>query len=244
MTQLDAARAALAPTGTLRAAINLGNFLLVTGKRDNGDPEGVSPSVAAALAERLGVPLKLIGYDTPGQVADAAVLDEWDIGNIGAEPKRAETINFTAAYCEIESTYMVPPGSTIQSVADVDQPGVRIAVSARSAYELWLSRNIKHAELVLVDGLEASYKIFEQDKLEALAGLRPRLITDVERMPGARILDEKFSAVQQAVGTPKSRPEAGIEFLVDFVEELKANGTIARFIEQHDVRGLSVAPPA
>lgn len=244
MTQLDEARAALAPNGELRAAINLGNFLLVTGKADNGDPTGVSPSVAAALAERLSVPLRLIGYETPGQVADAAVLDEWDIGNIGAEPKRAETINFTAAYCEIESTYMVPPGSTLRTVEEVDQPGNRIAVSARSAYELWLSRNIKHAQLVLVEGLEASYQIFEQDKLEALAGLRPRLIADVERMPGARILEQKFSAVQQAVGTPKSRSEAGIKYLVEFVEELKANGTIAQFIAQHEVRGLSVAPPA
>jgi polar amino acid transport system substrate-binding protein len=109
---------------------------------------------------------------------------------------------------------------------------------------LWLSRNIEHAELVRVEGLDASYEVFEKDKLEALAGLRPRLISDVERMPGARILEQKFSAVQQSVGTPKSRPEAGIKFLVEFVEELKANGTIAQFISQHDVRGLSVAPPA
>ena len=124
MTQLDEARAALAPTGELRAAINLGNFLLVTGKTAKGNPQGVSPSVASALAERLSVPLRLIGYDTPGELADAAVLNEWDIGNIGAEPKRAETINFTVAYCEIESTYRVPPGSTLQTVDEVDQPGV------------------------------------------------------------------------------------------------------------------------
>lgn len=244
MTQIDEARAALAPTGVLRAAINLGNFLLVTGKADNGDPVGVSPSMAGAIAERLGVPLKLIGYDTPGQVADASTEDAWDIGNIGAEPKRAETIDFTAAYCEIEATYMVPPGSKLQTVADVDQPGVRIAVSARSAYELWLSRNILNAELVMAEGLDASYTLFEERKLEALAGLRPRLITDVERMPGARILDEKFSAVQQAVGTPRSRPAAGIAFLREFVEEAKASGMVAGFIAQHEVRGLSVAPPA
>src|SRR5258708_25723505 len=133
----------LAPTGVLRAAINMGNFLLVTGKDPNGDPSGVSPDMAAAVAARLGVPVKYMLYARPGEFADDAPKGLWDIGNIGAEPQRAAVINFTAAYCEIESTYLVPPGSAIRSVAEVDQPGRRIAVTARSAYGLWLEKKVK-----------------------------------------------------------------------------------------------------
>jgi polar amino acid transport system substrate-binding protein len=141
-------KAQLAPHGVLRAGINMSNFLLVTGRTAGGDPTGVSPSMAAAIADRLGVPVKYIQYAKPGELADDAGKDLWDIGNIGAEPARAEKISFTAAYAEIEATYLVPAGSPLKSIADVDKPGVRIAVTARSAYDLWLDRNIKHATLV------------------------------------------------------------------------------------------------
>jgi len=137
--------AQLAPSGELRAAINMSNFLLVTGKTPTGDPDGVSPDMARAVASELGVPLSLIQYESPGKVADASVRDEWDIGNIGAEPQRAQTIAFSAAYCEIEATYLVPAGSTIQSIHDVDKPGVRIAVAGRAAYGLWLGKNLGRA---------------------------------------------------------------------------------------------------
>ncbi len=241
---IEQARAELAPTGTLRAGINLSNFLLVTGRSANGDPEGVSPDMARAVADRLGVPLKLVPFKTPGELADAAAEDLWDIGNIGAEPERAKTIAFTAAYVEIEATYLVPAGSPIRSIDQVDRDGVRIAVSARSAYELWLSDNIKHAELVMANGIDASYDVFVERKLEALAGLRPRLISDVEKLPGARILDGKFTAVQQAIGTKPDRT-AGAAFLREFVEEAKAGGLVASLIEKHGVTGrLTVAPPA
>ena len=137
---------ALAPTGVLRAAVNLSNFLLVTGKSPDGDPVGVSPDMAKALADRLGVGLRLLRYKSPAELADDAANGVWDIGNIGAEPARAEAIAFTAAYCEIESTYLVPAASPIRAIADVDRPGMRIASAARSAYGLWLDRNIRHAE--------------------------------------------------------------------------------------------------
>src|SRR5690348_14678398 len=140
--------AQLAPHGMLRAGINMSNFLLVTGRSANGDPQGVSPSMAKAIADRLGVPVKYVPFPKPGELADQAGKDVWDIGLIGAEPARAEKIAFTAAYCEIEATYLVPAGSKLTSIADVDQPGVRIAVTARSAYDLWLERNIRHATLV------------------------------------------------------------------------------------------------
>jgi polar amino acid transport system substrate-binding protein len=233
----------LAPTGVLRAAINLGNFLLVTGRSPSGDPEGVSPDMAREIARRLDVPVKYVPYRTPGELADAAGSDAWDIGLIGAEPQRAETIAFTAAYVEIESTYLVPAGSPLQSIADVDRPGIRIAVTARAAYELWLARNIKHAELVRSNSLDAAYEQFVSEKLDALAGLKPRLMADVQKLPGARILDGQFTAVQQAIGTPK-RNTAGAAFLRDVVEETKASGFVASLIERHKVRGLSVAPAA
>lgn len=241
---LDQARAELAPTGVLRAGINMSNFLLVTGKTPEGDPDGVSPDIARAVAERLGVGLKLVPFNSPGELADAAVEDLWDIGNIGAEPERAKTIAFTPAYVEIEATYLVPAGSRIQSVDEVDREGVRIAVSQRSAYELWLSDNIKHATLVMAQGIASSFDTFVEQQLEALAGLRPRLVDDVEKLPGARILDGKFTAVQQAIGTKLERL-AGAAFLRDFVEEVKASGFVAGLIEKHNVSGrLTVAPPA
>jgi polar amino acid transport system substrate-binding protein len=232
----------LAPTGALRAAINLANFLLVTGRTADGDPEGVAPDMASEIAARLGVPISFVPFESPGLLADEAANDVWDIGLIGAEPARAERISFTAAYVEIEATYLVPSGSPLQAISDVDKQGVRIAVSARSAYDLYLSRHLENAELIRAEGLNASFDLFVNEKLDALAGLRPRLISDVEKLPGARVLDGRFTAVQQAIGTPRGR-EAGAAFLRDFVEEAKSSGLVARFIERHSVRGLSVAPP-
>ena len=232
--------AQLAPTGTLRAAINMGNFLLVTGRTTSGDPDGVSPDMARAVAERLGVPVTLVPFAKPGDLADAAEAGVWDIGLIGAEPERAQKITFTAAYAEIQSTYLVPAGSPITTIAEVDRPGIRIAVSARSAYGLWLTANIRHAELVRVDSIDESLAVFLEQKLDALAGLRPRLMTDVLGLPGARILDGQFANVQQAIGTQKANT-AGAVFLSDFVAEAKATGLVARLIEKHGVRGLSVA---
>ena len=241
---LDKIRAELAPTGVLRAGINLSNFLLVTDKSAEGDPIGVSPDMARAVADRLGVPVEYITFPSPGELADAAVEDVWDIGNIGAEPERAKTIAFTAAYAEIEATYLVPAGSSIQTIDEVDREGVRIGVYGRSAYGLWLADNIKNAELVKTDGVDASFDIFVEQGLEALAGLRPRLVTDVQQLPGARILDGQFSAVQQAIGTKPERTAAAA-FLREFVEEAKASGLVANLLEKHDVQGqLTVAPPA
>jgi polar amino acid transport system substrate-binding protein len=229
-------KAELAPTGVLRAGINLSNFLLVTGKTDAGDPVGVAPDMASEIARRLGVPVRFVTYKTPGELADMADAGAWDIGLIGAEPQRAEKISFTPAY-------LVPAGSTLKSIADVDRPGVRIAVTGRSAYGLWLDRNIKQAQLVKSGTLDSAYEQFVADKLDALAGLRPRLLSDVEKLPGARILDGQFTAVQQAVGTARSN-SAAAEYLRSFVAEVKASGFVGRLIEQHKVRGLSVAPPA
>jgi polar amino acid transport system substrate-binding protein len=239
---LDKVKAELAPTGILRAGINVQNFLLVTGKTESGDPAGVAPDMAAEIARRLGVPMKLVPFKSPGELADAAEANAWDIGLIGAEPQRAEKITFSPAYVEIEATYLVPADSPLRSIADVDRKGVRIAVMGRAAYGLWLERNIKNAGLVRADSLASAAEQFVRDKLEALAGLRPALISDAAKVPGGRILDGRFMAVQQAIGTQRKNAAAAA-FLRDFIEEAKVSGFVASLIEKHKVRGLTVAPP-
>jgi len=237
----DQARAELAPTGTLRAAINMMNPLLVTGKEPDGGPAGVSPDVASAIAERLGVPVAHLPFASPGEVADAAATGEWDICLIAFEPKRAETIAFAPAYVEIEATYLVPAGSALAAIEDVDSPGVRIAVSERSAYDLYLTRSLKHAKLCRAPGLAGAFKLFVDEGLEALAGLRPALSENAESLPGSRVLDGRYTSVGQAVGTLPGRP-AGLAFLTGFVQEARASGLIARLIERHGVTGrLQVA---
>lgn len=233
--------AELAGTGALRAGINMSNGLLVTGMTAAGDPVGVAPDMAAEIANRLKVPVAYVKFDRPSKLADAAGTNAWDIGLIGAEPARAEKIAFTKAYCEIQATYLVREGSPLQSVADVDRPGSRIAVRAGSAYDLWLTRNLKHATLLRSDTADGPFDQFVAEGLDALAGLRPALISEAGKLPGARILPGNFTAVQQAIGTLKSNT-AGAAFLRDFVEEAKRTGFVARLIEQHKVVGLSVAP--
>jgi polar amino acid transport system substrate-binding protein len=233
--------AQLAPTGVLRAGINLSNFLLVTGRGAEGEPVGVAPDMARAIADRLGVPVRYVPYPRPGELADDAGTGAWDIGLIGAEPQRAEKIAFSPAYCEIQATYMVPPGSPITAMEQVDRPGIRIAVAARAAYDLWLERNIRQASLHRAPTLDGSFDLFRDQGLEALAGLRPKLLEDAAKMPGSRVLDGQFMAVQQAVGTAKPNVAAAA-FLRDFVEEAKASGLVAALIARHQVRGLSVAP--
>jgi polar amino acid transport system substrate-binding protein len=239
----DKARAELAPTGVLRAGINLSNFLLVTGRTESGDPVGVAPDMAGAIAESLGVPVKYVPFKSPGELADQAGKDIWDIGLIGAEPQRAAVMTFSAAYVEIEATYMVPPGSPITSIDQVDRKGVKVVTSARSAYGLWLENNIKNAELIQVAGLDGAFNKFKDDKIDVLAGLRPGLLKDIAKMPGATILPGKFSAVQQAVGCNKPAAE-GARYIAHFVENAKKSGLVASLIEKHKVKGLSVAPPA
>jgi polar amino acid transport system substrate-binding protein len=235
-----AARAELAPGGTLRAGLNMSNFLLTNKDPATGQIGGVAADLAHELGRRLGVPVQLVPYESPGKVAEAAGTGQWDIAFLGAEPQRANVINFTAAYVEIEATYLIAPGGAIDSIEAVDRPGVRISVSNKSAYELYLTRTIKHAELHRIDGVEASYQQFVREKHEVLAGLRPRLVSDVERLPGARLLPGRFTAIQQAMGTPKART-ASAAVLEAFVAEMKASGFVAAAIERNKARGLTVA---
>ncbi len=232
--------AELAPTGVLRAAINMGNFLLVTGKTASGDPSGVAPDMAAEIAKQLGVPVRYVPYERPSTLADAAGTNAWDIGLIGAEPQRAAKIAFSDAYCEIEATYLVHPNSPFNSVADVDKPGVRISVRRGAAYCLWLERNIKQATVMSFEAADAPLDQFIAEKLDALAALKPGLLDDIKKVPGGKILPGHFMTVQQAIGTGKPNT-AGAKFLQQFVTDAKKSGLVARLIEKHHVAGLSVA---
>ncbi len=230
----------MAPTGTLRVALNMINFLLISGKSPEGVPVGVAPDLARTIADRIGVPLQLIQYGSPGELADDADQNVWDIGLIGAEPVRAQKIDFSTAYVEIEATYLVPAGSSLKHASEVDRPGNRIAVSARSAYDLWLTRNIQHAQLLHAEGFEATLALFVEQKLEAMAALKPGLLGDVARLPGSRILEGNFTTVQQSIGVPKGRLTAAT-YLQSFVDEIKT-ALVAQLIAKHQVKGLSVAP--
>ncbi|QWE07191.1 transporter substrate-binding domain-containing protein [Polynucleobacter sp. JS-JIR-5-A7] len=230
----------LAPNGALKAGIYLGNFLLVTSKDNQGNPEGVSPDLAYAIAKSLNVKIQLIPFDTQGELVEAVAKGICGIGLVGSDPDRAQKITFAPAYVEIEATYLVPPNSPLNAIEDVDTPGVRIASFKKSAYDLWLVRNIKNASLVHADTLEASVDLFFNEKLDALAGLKTGLIKDSKRLPGSAVLDGQFMAVQQGVATAKENLQS-IEFLSRFVQDAKQSGLIASFIKKHKVNGLSVA---
>ena len=229
----------LAPTGVLRVGINLQNSLLVSRRDESGTPVGVAPSMARAVADWLDVPVRFVTYESAKALGDAAANLAWDIGLLGAEPERADRIEFSDPYCQIDATYMVPTRSPFQCVNDVDRKGARIAVSAGSAYGLWVTRNIKNAELVLADSVAKSQEIFIKEQLDALAGLRPTLLRATQSIPAMRVLEDRYTAVLQAIGTPKGNSTA-LQFLSAFVEEAKRIGVVSAIIEDHCVSGLSV----
>ncbi|NND89738.1 MAG: transporter substrate-binding domain-containing protein [Granulosicoccus sp.] len=233
--------AELAPHGVLRAGINMSNFLLVNRTDEHGQPDGVSPAMARALASALDLQMTLIPYDGPGDVADAATRDEWDIANIALEEERARVICFSPAYCEIQATYLVPPGSTLTVPEQVDKPGIRIAVKARSAYDLWLTRNLQHATLYRAATLDESFERFRDEHLDVLAGLRPKLLEQQAQMPGAVLFDDSFTSVQQCIGCPIDKPLAA-SYLADFVRQARTSGLVESLISSYEVQGrLSVA---
>jgi len=236
-----AARSELAPGGRLRVGLNYGNFLLVLKDAPDGAPRGIAPDLGRELGRRLGVPVEFVKFAQAGLLADGVRDGKCDVGFLGAEPQRAAEIAFTNAYLEIPVTFLVPAGSPIRGIAEVDREGVRIAVSARSAYDLYLSRTLRQAKLVRAEGIDASYELFLKQKLDVLAGLKPRLVSDADKLPGSRVLDGQVTGVQQAAGTGKART-AGAKYLSDFIEDIKRSGLVARIIDQHGVKGVAVAP--
>lgn len=231
---------ALAPSGRMRVGLNYSNFLLVLGDDADGEPRGIAPDLGRELASRTGLTLEFVKFDGAGKLFDAVKSAACDVGFLGAEPQRANEVEFSPAYLEIPVTFLVPSGSPIKTLADVDRDGVRVAVSERSAYDLYLTRTLKKAKLVRAPGIAASYDAFMAQKLEALAGLKPKLVEEAERTPGSRVLEGQVTGVQQAIGAPKGRTAAA-KYLREFAEDVKRTGFVARAIERHGVRGVKVA---
>jgi polar amino acid transport system substrate-binding protein len=242
--------AELAPGGRLRAAINFGNSVLA--QRDPGSPggsagvpRGVSAELARALAGRLGVAIDYIAYDAAGKVVDAlkAADRAWDIAFLAIDPVRAAGIDFTAPYVVIEGTYVVPADSVLRTVADVDRAGVRVAVAQGSAYDLYLTRALRHATLVREPSGPEALDRFVRDRLEAAGGVRQPIVAFATTHPGMRVIPGRFMSIEQAMGTPKGRPN-GIAYLRRFVEEMKASGFVARALKESGQADASIAPPA
>ena len=232
----------LAPTGKLRAAINFGNSVLAQKDAATGEPKGVTPDLARELAKRLGVPAEFVTYDAAGKVFDAVKTGAWDIAFVAIEPVRAEAIEFSSPYVIIEGTYMVPKDSALKTIADVDKPGVRIAVGLKSAYDLFLTRTIKNATIVRAPagGGRAMIDLFVNDKLEVAAGGRQPLVAYAKDHPEVRVMDGHFMEIQQAIGTPKGRT-AGAAYLRAFVEDVKASGFVAEALKRSGQQA-TVAP--
>src|SRR6266850_6847505 len=236
-----AVRADLAPTGKLRAAINYGNFILATKDRATGESRGVAVDLTQEVGKGLGVPVEIVPYDSVAVMGDAAPSGVWDIAFLGSDPAREKIMSFTAAYLEIEATYLVRGDSPLRSTADVDREGVRVAAPARANYELFLSRNLKHARLVSTAGADAAVDLLVTGQVEALAGLTQGLLDRVQQLPGSRLVEGRFMGVQQSIAVPSGR-EAGLAYLRRVVEDAKASGLVARAIERTGARGVSVAP--
>ncbi|HTO10900.1 MAG TPA: transporter substrate-binding domain-containing protein [Candidatus Binatia bacterium] len=238
-----AVRTDLAPAGALRVGINYGNFILATRDAATGESRGVAIDLSRELAGRLGVRVEIVAYDSVAVMVEAAPTGAWDIAFLGSDPAREKLIDFTAAYLEIEATYLVPSGSALRTVADVDRPGVRVAAPSKANYELFLNRALRRAQLVSTQGGEAAFQLLKSGKVDALAGLKQALIGLADKLPGSRMLDGRFMAVQQSIGVPKGRA-AGLAYLRGLVEEAKASGLVARAITATGARGVSVAPKA
>jgi polar amino acid transport system substrate-binding protein len=238
-----AAKAELTRTGKLRAGINFSNVLLTT-LGPNGEQGGVAVEFAHELARRLEVPVEIIAYKSAGSLADSVSTGTWDISVLGDEPERAKVIAFATPLTEIEATYLVPADSPIRSIGEVDRAGIRIVSPAKSAYDLYLTRTIKNAQLVQIAGTKQAEAHFVREKLDALAGLKPVLLEFAPTLPGSRILEGNFTVVRHTVGMPRDGRDAAAAYLRDLVEDVKASGLVAKWIEKSGVKGLGVAPAA
>jgi polar amino acid transport system substrate-binding protein len=233
----------LAPTGKVRAAINLGNSVLAQ-KGDDG-PKGITVDLARELGKRLAVPVELVTFEAAGKVFEAMKAGAVDVAFIAIEPVRAAEIEFTAPYVHIEGTYMVPKDSALKVIDDVDRAGVRIAVGRGSAYDLYLTRTIKNATLVraATGGGSAMINLFRDEKLEVAAGVKQPLVEYAKSHSDVRVMDGRFMVIRQAMGTPKGRT-AGAGYLSAFIEEMKASGFVADALKRSNQPDAAVAPPA
>jgi polar amino acid transport system substrate-binding protein len=236
-------RSALAPTGKLRVGINYGNPVLAMRDPVSGDLSGVAVDLALELGTRTGLPVELVAFGSAGNLFEGVKTGAWDAAFLAIDPGRAEEIDFTAPYIEIEGTYLVPSDSPFSTVAEVDRKGVRVGVSTNSAYDLFLSRSVRDAELVRAPDPNSAFALILAGKVDVVAGVRQHLVAHAEKLAGSRVLDGRFMAIQQALGIPKGRGE-GAKYLREFIEDAKASGLVARAIEKAGVGGVSIPPRA
>ncbi len=233
----------LAPSGKIRVGINYGNVILASRDPASGELRGVHVDLARELGRRVGVPVELVGYAAAAPMVESLKSGALDVAFLSAEPARATEINFTPAYAVIDATYLVPAGSPIRAVTQVDREGARIAVADQSAYDFFLRRTLQRARLVRAPGTHGAYELFKASKLDALVGLRPRLVADSAMLPGSRVLEDRFMAIEQTIASAQGRDGAAA-LLREFVEDAKASGLVAAAIENNGVRGVAVAPRA
>ena len=232
----------LAPTGQLRASINLGNPILANRCPYSGKPIGVSIDLAQNFARKLGVDVELVVYDSAGKSFAAVAKEEADIGFFAIDPVREKDISFTAPYVHIEGAYMVNQSSKIKINEDVDRAGNRIVVGKGSAYDLYLTREIKHSVIVRAPTSPTVINTFLDQNLEVAAGVKQQLEADIKRFPNLCLLPGRFMVIQQAMGLPKGRGTEAANYLHQFIEEMKATGFIAEALSRHKIQGASVAP--
>jgi polar amino acid transport system substrate-binding protein len=232
----------LAPAGRLRAAINAGNVVLVQKDPASGEPSGITVDLARELGKRLGVPVDLVVFETAGKTTDAVKTGAWDVCFLAIEPVRAALIGFTAPYVIIEGTYMVGADSPLKDVADVDRDGVRIAVARGSAYDLYLTRTLKHATLMRYPSPPLALAGFLVDKLDTAAGVKQQLVQFAKTTPNMRVMEGHFQDIREAMGAPLGR-DTGLQYLRTFVEEMKAGGFVRRSLDRAYQEDAVIAPP-
>ena len=235
---------ALAPTGCLRASINLGNPILAGRDPSTGEVGGVSVDLAHHLATQLGLPLQLVVVDAAGKSVEVVARGDADIGFFAIDPVRGEEIAFTAPYVLIEGCYLVPELSPIRNNGEVDREEHTVVVGKGSAYDLFLTRELRHAHIVRAPTSPAVVDFFLEQRADVAAGVKQQLQADAQRIPGLRLLDGRFMVIQQAMGVPKRQGPQAAAFLSAFVEDAKASGFVAQALTRHRIQGASVAPLA
>lgn len=239
-----AARAELAPTGKLRVGLILSNQVLVRKDPSTGELRGVTIHLGKALAQRLGVPFEPVGYANPAALVKSFGSNQWDIAFLAFDPARAKDVEFSPAYMEVDNTYLVTANSKVATVEGADRSGVTIAVPEKSAPDLFLSRNLKSAQVLRVPGgAEAAIQALTSGKADAYAENAHMLSLYADRLSGARVLEGRYTVIQHAVATPKGKTAAA-EYVKAFVEEAKVDGTVAEAIRAVGLRRTRVAPPS
>lgn len=230
-----------APSGVLRIGVNYGNPVIAQKDPADGPPRGVGPELGRELGRRLGVPVSYVTYDTAGKMADAVRGPAWDVAFLANDPARASEIAFSKPYVQIEGTYMVRADSPLRTIADVDRDGVRVAVGDKTAYDLYLTRTLKHAKLVKAPTSKAAIALFLSEKLDAVGGVKNPLVAVAARDPGLRVIDGNFMVIGQAAGVPKARASAA-RYLHEYIEEQKRSGFVAKALAASGVTDATVAP--